>query len=311
VITSATGAALQDVLHVLQRRYPAASVIIYPTAVQGAQAAQQIATAINKADKRAECDVILLVRGGGSLEDLWSFNEESVAYAMHRCSLPIISGVGHETDFTIADWVADLRAPTPSAAAELATPDIREERGHLSGLTLLLAQTMKKQISLHKQTTKNLETRLLSQHPKKRLEQKVQRVDELENRLQRALTRQLDQQKTQHSYLQQRLRHSSPQTQIRSLSSKLCQTQLDLVNYQENSLLAEKQRLRLFASALDNVSPLATLSRGYAVVQNSKKKTISSFAQVRLGDKLTTILSDGKLHCHVEKIDPIKKNIDT
>ena len=182
VITSPTGAAVRDIIHVLQRRFPAAKIIIYPTQVQGNEAKEQIAHAINIANRHNKAEVLILARGGGSLEDLWPFNEELVAQAIFNSTLPIISGVGHEIDYTIADFVADMRAPTPSAAAELATPDSQELLTTLEQLKHKFAQIMQHKLQQLQLTLTGLTQRL--QHPGKRLQNYAQHLDILEQRLQ-------------------------------------------------------------------------------------------------------------------------------
>jgi exodeoxyribonuclease VII large subunit len=187
VITSPTGAAIRDIVQILARRYPAASVLIYPVPVQGSAAAPAIAAALALAATRAECDVLILARGGGSLEDLWAFNDERVARAIHRCGIPIVTGIGHEIDFTIADFVADLRAPTPSGAAELVVPDAR---GWLQRLTRLRGRfhaAMRRQLNEERARLTALMRRLQQGHPGARLAQHSQRLDELEGRLKFAL----------------------------------------------------------------------------------------------------------------------------
>jgi exodeoxyribonuclease VII large subunit len=187
VITSPTGAAIRDVLHILARRFPAAAVLVYPVPVQGVAAVPAIVAALDLASARAECDVLILTRGGGSLEDLWAFNDERVARAVHRCALPVVAGIGHEIDFTIADFVADVRAPTPSAAAELVVPDARGWLQRLSQLGARFAAGMRRQL-LHEHTRfAALSRRLQQAHPGARLAQYSQRLDELEGRLQFAL----------------------------------------------------------------------------------------------------------------------------
>jgi exodeoxyribonuclease VII large subunit len=187
VITSPTGAAIRDILHILARRFPAAAVLIYPVPVQGAAAAPAISAALDLASARAECDVLILSRGGGSLEDLWAFNDERVARAIHRCALPVVTGIGHEIDFTIADFVADVRAPTPSGAAELVVPDGGSWLQRLSQLGARFAAGMRRQL-LHENTRFAAIMRRLQQaHPGARLAHYSQRLDELEGRLQFAL----------------------------------------------------------------------------------------------------------------------------
>lgn len=181
VITSPTGAAVRDILHVLKRRFPSIPIIIYPTQVQGSDAKEKIVHAINLANHQHQCDLLILARGGGSLEDLWPFNEEIVARAIYNSELPIISGIGHEVDFTIADFVADVRAPTPSAAAEVAAPDIQDITYSLQQLQNTLTHKINAKIQLLKTTLEHLTKRL--QHPGKRLQNYSQQLDNLEQRL--------------------------------------------------------------------------------------------------------------------------------
>ncbi|HLF66270.1 MAG TPA: exodeoxyribonuclease VII large subunit, partial [Gammaproteobacteria bacterium] len=181
VITSPTGAAIRDILHVLARRYPVLPVLIYPTLVQGASAAVQIVNAITHAQQHQQCDVLILARGGGSLEDLWPFNEESVARAIFNCTIPIISGIGHEIDFTIADFVADVRAPTPSAAAELVSPDGEGLLAYCEQIDVRLTQLVMHRLTLKKQRWQTLTQRL--RHPRERLQYFAQRLDEQTHRL--------------------------------------------------------------------------------------------------------------------------------
>jgi exodeoxyribonuclease VII large subunit len=187
VITSPTGAAVRDILHILARRFPAASVLIYPVPVQGAAAAPAIAAALDLASARAECEVLILARGGGSIEDLWAFNDERVARAIYRCRIPLVSGIGHEIDFTIADFVADVRAPTPSGAAELVVPDARAWLQGLLRLASRFEVAMRRQLGQERLRLDGLQRRLQQAHPGARLRQSSQRLDELEGRLQFAM----------------------------------------------------------------------------------------------------------------------------
>jgi len=187
VITSPSGAAVRDILHVLGRRFPAARVLIYPSPVQGAAAAAALIAAIELAGSHAECEVLILTRGGGSLEDLWCFNDERLARAILRSPIPIVTGIGHEIDFTIADFVADLRAPTPSAAAQLVTPDSAVWRGRFDQLAGRFAAAVRRTLRAEQARLDTLQRRLQQAHPGARLQQHSQRLDELEARLQRAL----------------------------------------------------------------------------------------------------------------------------
>ncbi len=186
VVTSPTGAAVRDVLHILARRFPPASVLVFPTAVQGAAATPAIVAAIDNASARGDCDVLVLARGGGSIEDLWCFNDERVARAIRRCSIPVVTGIGHEIDFTIADFAADVRAPTPSGAAELVVPDRRTLLATLANAAARLRASVSRQLTRAQQRSAELTARLQRAHPGSRLRQQAQRLDELDMRLRRA-----------------------------------------------------------------------------------------------------------------------------
>jgi exodeoxyribonuclease VII large subunit len=254
VITSPTGAAIRDILSVLQRRFSSVPVIIYPTQVQGNEAAPQIVAALQVANERRECDVLILARGGGALEDLWPFNEEIVARAIFASSIPIVSAVGHETDFTIADFVADVRAPTPSAAAELAVPDEAEWLAVLLGFKQRLVSSMQHKLQKANWLLENLKNRL--RHPRYYLAEQAQRLDEVERRL--------------HLVMQHQL-----------------------TNWQH--------RLIKVSAALDLVSPLATLGRGYAIVSKNNH-VVQTCKAVVVGDEIQAKLADGTLRCLVEEI---------
>jgi len=254
VITSPTGAAVRDILTTLNRRFPAIPVIIYPTLVQGNDAAPQIVEAIQKANDHDVCDVLILARGGGSIEDLWPFNEEVVARAIYASEIPIVSGVGHEVDFTIADFVADKRAATPTAAAELVTPDREEYINEFDYLYERLKEKIELQIQNYYFQIQSLRKRL--RHPGDRLREYAQRLDHNEHRLKTAIN-----------------------TKIK------------------NSL----QSLQLLTRALNNISPLNTLSRGYAITQKGEK-IITNANSVKPGDSISVQLHKGKLGCIVDKI---------
>ena len=213
VITSPHGAALRDILSVLRRRYPAIPVLIYPTAVQGASAAQEIAAAVRLASTRNECDVLIVARGGGALEDLWAFNEEVVARALHACTIPVVTGVGHETDFTIADFVADQRAPTPSVAAEMVSPNRAEWQRRLTQLDHRVVNFITTRLADGNRTLNWLTTRL--QHPAQRLARQAQRVDELELRMQRAQLSRLHRDQQRLSTLRAQLWQHTPEHTLR------------------------------------------------------------------------------------------------
>ncbi|HXH03428.1 MAG TPA: exodeoxyribonuclease VII large subunit [Candidatus Competibacteraceae bacterium] len=300
VITSPSGAAIRDVLSVLRRRCPALPVLVYPTPVQGDGAAQKIAEAIRLASARAECDVLLLVRGGGSLEDLWAFNEEAVARAIAECTIPIVSGVGHEVDVTIADFVADLRAPTPSAAAELVSPDQSEWWQRLRQLAPRLLTAARRDLAARRQRLLLLEQRLQRAHPGRRLQDRAQRLDELEQRLRRTLARYLERLQQHLQGLTARLRAQSPVGRVRRLEERqqILARRLELALHQH--LARTRQRLQADARALQAVSPLATLGRGYAIVRDGQSRIVRRADQVRPGDPVEALLAQGRLWCRVE-----------
>ncbi|HPQ97465.1 MAG TPA: exodeoxyribonuclease VII large subunit, partial [Thiolinea sp.] len=228
VITSPSGAAIRDMLQVLRRRCPQVPVWVYPCAVQGERAAPEIIRALNQANTDPRCEVLLLARGGGSLEDLWPFNEEVVARAIYASTLPVVSGIGHEIDFTIADFVADLRAPTPSAAAELAGPDRKALLERLAGLAQRQHQALQRQMLTGRNTLRHLQQRLGSQHPERRLQQRQQQMDELQRRLQRAMQHRLALGQRELAHLQQGLQQRSPWPHIQRQTQQLLQIRRQL-----------------------------------------------------------------------------------
>ena len=301
VVTSPSGAAIHDILNVLKRRFAAIPVVIYPVAVQGDGAANEIAAAIRLAGRRAECDVLIVGRGGGSLEDLWAFNEEVVARAIFDSPLPIVSAVGHEVDISIADLVADVRAPTPSAAAELLSPDGEKWRIHLQATVQRLQQGMQRQLRLASQQLQWLQQRLV--HPGKRLQQQAQRLDELEQRLDLALRHRLRHHGNRLAVAQARLERHNPQQALQQQGIRLEGLQRRLAQGMHQGLQRRQQHLASLAHALETVSPLATLSRGYAIVSHATEPTvIRDSHQLQQGDALQLRLQHGRVYCRVEEL---------
>ncbi len=305
VITSPTGAALRDILTVLKRRFPAIPVIIYPVAVQGDNAKGDIAKTIATANENPLCDVIILGRGGGSLEDLWAFNEETVARAIFASAIPIISAVGHETDFTIADFVADLRAPTPSAAAEHATPDSQEWRGQFSALEIRLRQHIQRNLRQQQQSLDWLSKRLQQQHPGQKLARNAQRMAELELRLKQGILLKL---RHSHSLIEAKtalIWQHNPAVTLSSHKQKLLYLHQRLVKAQTHKLETLDQCLLNSSQTLQAVSPLATLNRGYALaVRPASGEIIRSTAQLAIGDVIQTQLAQGRFTSQISTIDP-------
>ncbi|MGF1695107.1 exodeoxyribonuclease VII large subunit [Vibrio lamellibrachiae] len=295
VITSQTGAALFDILDVLKRRDPSLPVVVYPTVVQGQDAAIQIAQAIGRANSRQECDVLIVGRGGGSLEDLWCFNNEIVARTIAASQIPIISAVGHEIDVTIADFVADMRAPTPSAAAELVSRDNSHKAQAVMAKKRNLLNAMRHYMSAQQADIAQLNHRLDKQHPSVQLQQQSQQIDQLEARLHHASKQYLNNQQIKLSRLEHKLQLQSPVIQLSQQSSHLAQSEQKLVDAMQRHLLNTRHRFSLMAEKLDTVSPLATLSRGYSITQDSKGSVITRAEQVKTGDKLLTRLAEGEI----------------
>ncbi len=300
VITSPSGAAIRDVLSVLKRRFPAIPLLIYPVPVQGLDAPPAIVEALRTAARRDECDLLLLTRGGGSLEDLWAFNDEAVARAIVNSPIPVVSAVGHEIDITIADFVADVRAATPSAAAELISPDRDEWLDTLRHWRSRLIRAIQSRLA-HKQQHLRAVSRHLK-HPGQRLQDQAQRLDELEQRLSRALHSRLQHNEARLGTLTVRLHSQSPQRQLATLQLRLNADRQRLHAAMPQRLGGEQQHLAALARALDTVSPLATLGRGYAIVQRPDDRIVRKTSEANIGDPLHVRLGEGRLNCRVEDI---------
>ncbi len=302
VITSPSGAAIQDILSTLQRRFPAIPVLIYPVAVQGEHAAEEIAARIRQASQRRDCEVLILARGGGSLEDLRAFNEEVVARALYDCRIPVISGVGHEIDFSIADFVADQRAPTPTAAAELASPDQQVLLQQVQQLFSRLSNSVAAKLQLRSQQLHNLRKRL--RHPGRHLQDIAQRLDELELRMQQILQQRLQHRQHALNILVEKLQQHQPghyiehkQRQWGDLDRRLHQA---MQHQQEQS----RQRLQHLMHNLDTVSPLATLARGYAITTPlDNSRIIRSSHELKTGQQIKTRLANGHIISKIEQLE--------
>ncbi|GAB6261660.1 exodeoxyribonuclease VII large subunit [Photobacterium sp. R1] len=299
IITSKTGAALHDILNVLKRRDPGLPVVIYPTMVQGEGAAISIAQAIGRANSRQECDVLIVGRGGGSLEDLWAFNEEIVARTIAASQIPIISAVGHEVDVTIADFVADMRAPTPSAAAELVSRDLSVQMQKITQRQQHLRHAMRHYLSQRQSQLVRWQHRLDRQHPQVQLNQQSQRLDELRSRLERAMRKQISDSQQHVHRNEYKLALHSPAQRLEKLSSQLATHQRRLQDAMDRLLVNARHQLAMATEKLDAVSPLATLARGYSITRHENGQVIRSAAQVKTGDTLQTTLADGEIRSTV------------
>ncbi len=295
VITSATGAAIKDILTVLKRRAPQLEVIIYPAMVQGKEAHVHLINQIQLANARNEVDVLIVGRGGGSLEDLWCFNHEQLARAIYQSELPTVSAVGHEIDTTISDYVADVRAATPSAAAELVSPNTQELHSKVIELINRLNNAFKHDMADKRALATQLQHRLNLCHPRNQLNQKAQRLDELTIALQQGMRNRLYQQERTLNNLTPRLMRQSPDKKLSQASHQLMQIQTRLEQAMQHKLQHAQNSLALQASRLDSVSPLNVLARGYSITKTQQGKVVKSVDHIKTGDVLITELADGAI----------------
>lgn len=294
-------------MHVLKRRDPSLPVIIYPTAVQGDDAPGQIVRAIELANARQECDVLIVGRGGGSLEDLWSFNDERVARAIFASLIPVVSAVGHETDVTIADFVADLRAPTPSAAAEVVSRNQQELLRQIQNGQQRLEMAMDYFLANRTRRFTQLHHRLQQQHPQLRLARQQTVLERLRQRMNFALDNQLKRAVSRQQRVTQRLNQQNPQPKIYRAQTRIQQLEFRLAENTRSRLSTTRERFGNAVTHLEAVSPLSTLARGYSVTTATDGKVLKQTKQVKAGDVLTTRLSDGWVESEVKEIKPVKK----
>jgi exodeoxyribonuclease VII, large subunit len=303
IITSKTGAALQDILHILQRRDPSLKIIIYPTAVQGKDAATDIAQMIELANQRQEVDVLIVGRGGGSLEDLWCFNEEMVARAIFHSHLPVISAVGHETDVTIADFVADVRAPTPSAAAELVSRNQTELLQQLQYRRQRLEIALDRLFAEKQQKLKHLSLRLHNQHPQAQLRIQQQLITQLSHRLQQSLRHRWQKKAENLTALSMRLYKNPLPLRLQQYEQQLAQLKVRLNSHMNLTLSLQQKQLAHLCGKLDSLSPLKVLARGYSITQNQQNFTIRSIKDVNVGEQIKTRLPDGDIISQVIRLE--------
>lgn len=299
VVTSPKAAALHDVLTALARRMPGIRVVLYPTPVQGEGAGERIAQAIRAASVRKEVDVLIVCRGGGSMEDLWAFNEEVVARAIVDCAMPVVSGVGHETDFTIADFVADARAPTPTAAAELVSPNRTELLARLGVLGGRLSRDIERALNTHMQHLDYLGKRLV--HPGERIEAESRQMAHLANRLRSAATHALDAAAWHLSGLLHRLRSARPDIDARVARQQALSLRLQ---YGQARVLEQHEaRLVKMQASLGHLNPRAVLERGYSISEKAGGQIVRSAQQVSAGESLRLTFARGAAQTRVEHID--------
>lgn len=311
VVTSRSGAALRDVLRTILRRDPFAHVVLSPTPVQGEGVASEIARALRQLDQLRRCDVILVCRGGGSIEDLWCFNEEVVARAIVACSVPVVTGIGHETDTTIADLVADLRASTPTAAAEHVVPVRSELRAKVQRLEAALHRALSHKTQREGRRLLALTSRL--RHPEVMLERRAQRLDELTVRAERAMRRQLTKRLDRLTRAERRLARRDPLAEIASVKHRLAALEVALHRAAERRVGDHRHAIAVLAGRLDSLSPLRVLARGYALVERPQDPTaprarpelVRASRDVKPGDALVLRLAEGSVGARVESIDPL------
>ena len=302
VVTSSTGAAIRDMIHVIRRRNPKMSILLYPAKVQGEGAAEEIARGIEELNKRKDVDVLIVGRGGGSIEDLWAFNEEVVARAIAKSKIPVVSAVGHEIDFTVADFVADLRAPTPSAAAELVVPKLNDLVADLQYLTNQMIERMEEDIEDYRERLRYLIDRRFFREPRHILEAPAQRLDEMGQRLLRGLDQWVLVKRGNVTQTVHRLFQASPGKKIQMLFEKQNDLMARLVRRIESQIKLKKEKLGGVAKSLDALSPLNVLDRGYSITTSKKTgKAVTSGKQVKKGDTVRIRLAEGQLDATVDE----------
>jgi exodeoxyribonuclease VII large subunit len=300
VVTSPTGAAVRDIFTTIKRRFPLASVTLYPVLVQGPGAAPSIVRAIEQANELHEADVLIVGRGGGSIEELWAFNEEIVARAISVSKIPVISAVGHETDFTIADFVADLRAPTPTAAAELAVPHLDELNDRLFQRNVRLKRVMKEFLVGHKQHLSRLQKSYAFKYPTQLVKQKEQELDRNLERLKMKVESFVEQHQSLLTQRQRQLSLFSPAGQLRKANEKVLTLHKNLLKETNRHVRQHQTNFSNKISRLSSLNPLAIMDRGYSLTyKTGKNELVKSIQQVKAGEALTIKLKDGQIDCHI------------
>ena len=306
IITSPSGAAVQDILTVLNRRFPIIPIIIFPVAVQGEQAAPQIQNALEKANFRADCDLLILARGGGSLEDLWAFNEEIVARAIFDSEIPIISAIGHETDITISDFTADLRAPTPSGAAELAVPDQHDWIKSIDNISEKINTIITQQINSKSQLSDWINKRLSQSSPKMTVKRQIEKSNNLQKILSSSILQNLSKQDKNIHQLKSNLNEVSPRLKIHTQLSRIKELNQKITSCSDHLLEGLNNRIKLASKTLNSVSPLRTLDRGYAIARDAKtKNVIMSADNIEIENDIEVKLAKGEI-----KVTVIEKHSD-
>ena len=302
VVTSPDGAVIQDIINVLSRRSPFFDLTVVPTLVQGEKAAPLICEALNKASNLENIDLIILARGGGSIEDLWAFNNEEVARAIVNCPIPLVSAVGHETDFTISDFVADIRAPTPSIAAEIISQPYSELKETLEGYQSYLLKSVESQFDSQRTRITNLIKRI--RHPGDKLREIGQKVDYLETALIQEMHQKVSFKKNQLNLTQLSLQQNSPQNKVKEAKVYLQNASKDLLKAFKLKVERKKKLLGELVATIEAVSPLSVLARGYSIISTEPEgKILSSSNQVKIGQTISAVLNKGSIKAEVKSKD--------
>ncbi|HZG70457.1 MAG TPA: exodeoxyribonuclease VII large subunit [Chondromyces sp.] len=303
VITSPTGAAVRDVITTIRRRYPIAKVLVYPALVQGENAAPSIVSSIQKANNDGQAEVLIVGRGGGSIEELWAFNEEAVARAIRGSDIPVISAVGHETDFTIADFVADMRAPTPTGAAELAVPHLDEVLERVYTRKTRLVRAMSERIRRERKRYENARHSYILRNPQALYRQKAERLDRLTEKFERHQQLYLSSLKDHISRQTEQLQRNYPGKRILLANEQLVQLKTQLERRMEGLMKEKAYQFGQTLSMLEALSPLKVMERGYSLAYKEDGTLLKSSHQVEPGNKIKVRLGDGDVHCQVESIE--------
>lgn len=299
VITSPTGAAIKDMVTTIKRRFPTARLTLFPAVVQGEASKQSLVDALLRADQLSYLDVVIIGRGGGSIEDLWSFNEESVARQIFAAKTPIISAVGHETDFTIADFVADERTPTPTGAGELAVPHVDELSDRIKHLQIRMTRHMKASVLSQRQRLQHLQSAYAFRYPYHLIQQKEQELDRMLERLQKDMQSHTQAKHTRFDHLAVRLKNNHPYSKVKAAEEQRQQRAKQMVREMQ-TIVEQKQLLfQQLAGKLHTLSPLQVMERGFNLTYTEDKQLVKSIAQVRAGDLVNVRLKDGRMDCHV------------
>lgn len=302
VVTSPSGAVIRDILTTIQRRYPLVEVVVFPTKVQGTEAADEVVAAFRQIESQArDFDTVIVARGGGSIEDLWTFNEEVVARAIVACTIPVISSIGHETDTTIADYVADMRAPTPTAAAELAVPHLRELSQQLKQNDIRLANAIQNRLGLYRKQLHRYQESYTLKDPQRLYQPYVQRVDELTLQLVNTMLRFIREHRITYAHNLERLEGHSPGQAISLYRKQVDSLQDRLIDVKDRYFANKQKDFQAQVQVLDALSPLKILSRGFAIVEKDRQ-LVSHINQVASGDTLAIRLQDGQVHSSVIRV---------